>query len=314
MSAAFAIPGTLNLALLAGAIGAACLCLYLASHGDLIVMIAAAFAFSFINNMIFSLMHEAVHRIFHRRASINELAGRIAAIFFPTSFSLQRLFHLEHHRNNRSDVERFDYYQKGDNRVVKFVQWYCILTGLYWLAAPIFCIVYCLTAELIGWTRLFGEDSRFARQTSAGAFLESLRSASPAIVRLEVASCLIVHGALIVGLGLTWSGWLLCYACFAVNWSSLQYADHAFSPLDRNEGAWNLKVSPITRFMFLNYHYHLVHHRHPQMPWTKLPALAKDGDPSPSFWSVYWKMWAGPRPLPSNLGQHVPSASDQAAV
>ena len=21
-------------------------------------------------------------------------------------------------------------------------------------------------------------------------------------------------------------------------------------------------------------------------------------DPNPTFWSVYWRMWAGPRPLP----------------
>ena len=48
-------------------------CLYLASHtGSWAVMIAAAIAFSFVNNTIFSLMHEAVHGVLHRNATIND--------------------------------------------------------------------------------------------------------------------------------------------------------------------------------------------------------------------------------------------------
>ena len=32
---------------------------------------------------------------------------------------------------------------------------------------------------------------------------------------------------------------------------------------------------------------------------TELPRLVRPEDPSPSFWSIYLKMWAGPRPLPA---------------
>jgi fatty acid desaturase len=87
-----------------------------------------------------------------------------------------------------------------------------------------------------------------------------------------------------------------------VNWSSLQYTDHAFSSLDRQEGAWNLRVNPVVRLIFLNYHHHLVHHREPGIPWTELPRLVRPEDPSPSFWSIYLRMWAGPRPLPGKNG------------
>ena len=62
----------------------------------------------------------------------------------------------------------------------------------------------------------------------------------------------------------------VCYAAFAINWSSLQYTDHAFSKLDVRDGAWNLRVNPSTRLLFLNYHHHLAHHRHPQVPWIHL--------------------------------------------
>ncbi len=66
-------------------------------------------------------------------------------------------------------------------------------------------------------------------------------------------------------------GWLACYWAFALNWSSLQYTDHAWSPRDVHEGAWNLRFRPITQAIFLNYNLHLVHHRDPTIPWIDLP-------------------------------------------
>src|SRR5690242_12035934 len=95
----FAIPACLNFLILAAAALAAAVSLWLSSHADAIsVAIAAAIAFSFVNNTLFSLLHEAVHGIFHPNQRANDWAGRIAACFFPTSFSIQRAFHLTHHR------------------------------------------------------------------------------------------------------------------------------------------------------------------------------------------------------------------------
>ena len=298
-----AIPARLNIALLIGAGTATAGCLYVASHaGSLVVTLCAAVAFSFLNNTMFSLMHEAVHGVFHPNPTVNDAAGRVAAAFFPCAFSLQRAFHLAHHRNNRSACERFDFYAPDENRALKFAQWYCILTGLYWIASPVFCLIYGLTAGWVPWTRLLGTNTTFGRQTSAEPFLDSLRSVSPAAARIDAAISIAIQGTIIYILDISLAGWLLCYACFAVNWSSLQYTDHAFSTLDNKEGAWNLRVNPVARLIFLNYHHHLAHHREPGRPWTELPRLVRAGDPSPSFWSVYWRMWAGPRPLPVNAG------------
>ena len=298
-----AVPARLNMLLLVGAGAVTAGCLYLASNtGSLVVMIGAAIAFSFFNNTMFSLMHEAVHGVFHPNPAVNDAAGRIAAAFFPTAFSLQRTFHLAHHRNNRSDCERFDFYAPDENRWLKYAQWYCILSGLYWAASPLFCLIYAVTAGWVPWTRLLAADSTFGRQTSAEPFLDSLRSVAPATVRLDVLLSIAIQAAMIYLLDISVAGWLLCYACFAINWSSLQYTDHAFSTFDRHEGAWNLRVNPVVRLIFLNYHHHLAHHREPGRPWTELPHLVRPGDPSPSFWSIYLRMWAGPRPLPKATG------------
>jgi fatty acid desaturase len=99
-------------------------------------------------------------------------------------------------------------------------------------------------------------------------------------------------------LDLNWVGWLACYWAFGVNWSSLQYTDHAWSPRDVHEGAWNLRFWPITQAIFLNYNLHLVHHRQPDIPWVHLPRFVRAGDPRPSFWTIYGSLWWGARPAP----------------
>ncbi|MGB8814402.1 MAG: fatty acid desaturase [Paracoccaceae bacterium] len=294
------IPGRLNLAIMAAAIAGNALALWAASHSqNWAIIAAAALGFALLNNTLYALMHEAVHRHFHASPAINEAAAKLLAGFFPTAFALQRVFHLAHHANNRTEHERFDYYAPGDNRLIKFAQWYAILTGLYWIALPLFSVVYFFAADLIRWRHLFqGKGAWFAKQTSAQEFLEALDGAPIARVRLDIAIGVAVQLMLIWGLDLSLFGWAICYAAFAFAWSSLQYTDHAFSTLDPHEGAWNLAVSPLMRRIFLNYHYHLAHHRDPALPWTDLPAHVRPSDANPSFWSIYRQMWRGPRPLP----------------
>ena len=284
--------GLINIVILVSA-GSGCVaCLWVASQSfPLPLRIAAAIAFSFLANTVFSLMHEAVHGSFHPDRRRNELGGRIAAAFFPTAFSLQRAFHLSHHRNNRSEVERFDYYSKSDVHVLKVLQWYGVLTGIYWITSPLFCVIYALTADIIPWSRLCGDGNQFSNQTSARPFLESLAEVPISLVRLDVALSASVQILIILVFDVSLLGWCLCYGLFALNWSSLQYADHAFSRLDRQEGAWNLKVSRLIRLLFLNYHYHLGHHRNPSIGWARLPGTVRPHDPQLPYWRVLLCMW-----------------------
>jgi len=295
------IPDNINICILLGVITSLCTLLWVASHTDYwSVAIISAFVFSFVANTSYSLMHEAVHKHFHSNGFINAIAGRFSAACFPTAFSLQRVFHLAHHKNNRSDHERFDYYAPHENRFIKSLQWYCILTGLYWFISPLVCILYFFTAELFRWRTIFGKKGEwFAKQTSAEEFLEALDTVPIYRARLDILSSFLVQLITIWALGISIFGWVICYGMFAINWSSLQYTDHAFSELDKKDGAWNLKVNPLTRFIFLNYHYHQVHHRDPSIPWNQLPQHVRENDPNPSFWDIYLEMWKGPKPLPT---------------
>jgi fatty acid desaturase len=288
------IPGALNVTLTilaAGAVGSA---LWTASHAPLGWAVAAAIAFSFVNNTMFSLLHESVHLIAHENRSVNEALGRFAAAFFPTSLSLQRVFHLAHHARNRTAEEQFDYIRPFDRPLLKRAQWYSILTGLYWVFVPLGGLAYLLLPSAF----LRARSSETATQTGAASMFAQLDKAPQMTIRLELLFTIAVQAALVLALDLNLRGWLLCYAAFAVNWSSLQYTDHAFSKLDVRDGAWNLRVSPLTRILFLNYHHHLAHHQHPQVPWVHLGAYVDESAPRPTFWSIYVRMWRGPQPLP----------------
>ena len=293
------IPGALNIAVAATVLGANAVLLWAASHAtSWIGMLAAAAAFSYTNNTAYSLLHECVHRKFHRAPRVNEWFGRSLSASFPTGFTFHRLCHLGHHRRNRTEVERFDYYEPGDNRFLKFVQWYGILTGLYWLMPPLGCVLVLLIPRRALLRAVDARGSTAAERIGAEAMLEGVSGASGPRMRLEILFSAAVQSLAWLLLDLSLAGWAACYAAFAINWSALQYADHAWSELDVRDGAWNLRVNRVVQYIFLNYHHHRAHHQHPEVPWIHLGKFVDFTAPRPSFVSIYLSMWKGPRPLP----------------
>jgi membrane-associated phospholipid phosphatase/fatty acid desaturase len=289
----------LNWAILVTAIAADLVLLWYATHADsIIARVAAAMVFAFTNNTIFSLLHEAVHRSFDTNRVRNEVAGYIAALFFPTSLTMQRAFHMTHHHNNRGEEERFDFLAPGENVLLKTTQWFSILTGVYGLSAPAFGVIYFCVADLVPWHKLVQRGSQFANQTSAHAYLDAILQLPVARVRAEVAAYLLFHVSLGWVLNLSWAGWLLCYCAFAIVWSSQQYANHAYTVLDRDDGAWNIRVSRLTRFFFLNYHDHLAHHLDTARPWNRLPDGVTAQQPTVPLLDILYLMWKGPKLLP----------------
>jgi fatty acid desaturase len=244
------------------------------------------------------LLHEAVHGIFHPNLFINEWAGRFLAAFFPTGFTFQRLAHLGHHRRNRSDAELFDYYKPGESVFFKYVQWYGILTGVYWLIPPLASLAFLLTpTPLMKWLIENRQSLPLAHQTSADGMLSGYKNAPFLRIKAEVLLTILVQVAIFYFLNLNLLGWLACYAAFGLNWSSLQYTDHAFSELDTFKGAWNLRVPKIIQYIFLNYHHHRAHHINPTVSWLYLEKYLDDSY-RPTFFEIYLQMWRGPRPMP----------------
>src|SRR3954454_8539406 len=174
------IPGGLNVALAIVAAAAACALLGLVSHADsLLVRVVGAIAFSYVNNTLFALLHESVHGVFHRRDAVNDWFGRWLAAFFPTSFTLQRYFHLGHHRRNRSEAERFDYIAPGENATLKTIEWYGILTGFFWLCPPLSCVLFFIGA-------LGAAHAPWSRQTGFDGMVDGVERLPGLLIRLEI--------------------------------------------------------------------------------------------------------------------------------
>jgi fatty acid desaturase len=66
-----------------------------------------------LNNPYWSLIHEAIHDLFHPRRAINMYFGRLLAILFGAPFRILRMSHLLHHNLNRTPSEATELYERG---------------------------------------------------------------------------------------------------------------------------------------------------------------------------------------------------------
>lgn len=270
--------------------------LWSASHSTFLYMFLAAWAYALLHNTIFSLLHEAAHGVLSNNRFRNDFFGIVSAAAFPTSFTMQKIAHLGHHERNRTDKELYDYYLPSESKVMRNIWMYGgNLFGLYWFMIP-------LSNLLILVAPTYFTSERFihgpAKALGFESYLEEIAQYSITRIWFECLLALGYQVALYYLLDLSWQGWLLCHWFFALHWSALQYVDHAWSPRDVINGAWNLKVLPLSRLLALNYHYHLAHHRHPQVPWIYLPLYVNANEPQPTFWSIYSTLWGGVRPAP----------------
>ena len=290
------IPEKLNISTSLISICAIWFLLWSASHLSLGWALLAALAFAHLNNTIFSFMHEAVHGIFSEKKWLNDLAGSVCAALFPTSFHLQRVAHLGHHRRNRTDQEIYDYFLPGQSRLLRNFQLYAgNLFGLYWLCIPLGNLIYLLVPWLYR-SRWFIKN--VARHLGFEHFVAEIAQQGLMLIWLECLWALGYQAGVWYLLDLNWQGWLLCHGLFALHWSALQYVDHAWSQRDIRNGAWNLRVSPLARLLALNYQCHLAHHQHPQVSWIYLPQLVDKNEKQHSFWKIYFSLWGGVKPAP----------------
>jgi fatty acid desaturase len=247
-----------------------------------------AIAFSFLMLTNYALIHEATHGVLHENARANHLLGMLCSWFFPTSFTLLRVTHIVHHCCNRTDHEMFDCYYPGDNRFVKWVQWYGLLLGFWTWLIPIGTIVFTLAPGVM---RSFA----FKRARTTAIMFDDFGPREIRQVRAEVILGVLFWWAIFEILSLSWIVVLAAFACFAFNWSTRQYVTHAFTPRSVRDGALNLRVGPLMRWILLQGHWDLVHHQNPHAPWIYLQKLGRNSTPPVSYWRQYFRQWKGPR-------------------
>lgn len=243
--------------------------------------------FAFLVMPLYSLLHEAEHRVFHARRGVNEAFGVVLTAFFPGPFTFMRACHLGHHRRNRSEVERFDLYYPHESRARRRAWFYFTYLGGFWL------MVLAVMAVLLVWPRAV--RSRLVREPSAVAMLRGIPESFWTRIRAESAGVVLLHAGLVWGLGLSVGSYLLLHALAGVCWSVQQYVPHAHSPRHTRDGAHNLRAHPLYEKLLLHFNWHLAHHQHPRVPWLYLPRY---GDPTrerPGYLAACLRFWQGPQ-------------------
>jgi len=280
---------TITLAILA----CATFLLWYASHAGMAQILVAAFIFSHLMLINYALLHEGSHDNHNSDPALNRLLSTFNGALFPVSFTFYQLTHGFHHENNRSEHECFEYYNPDDpliRKLFRHLQWYSILIGTYWFFIPVFSLI----AAILPWLLKLWPIN--AIMTTNRMFDRFDRHAQKKI-GIETGFIIAFWVTLWLVLDLKLLPTLILYASFAVNWSTRQYIAHAFSPVDKETGALNLKLGPLMEKFLLNANWHLLHHQQPDIPWHLLPEYAQQ-PPDISYWRQYLRLWTGPRPLP----------------
>jgi len=221
-----------------------------------------------LNNPFWSLLHEAIHDMFHPSRGVNRLAGRTLAVFFGSPFLILRLSHLLHHKLNRSAVEATELYapEKMSRTHASLGYFAHILGGLYLLelASPLlFFLPKCILRRM--------ERKYFSGADLPGNLMRGLmRDEGIREMRLDGLAILSVLAASTASYGASWP-WLagvLVARAFLISFLDNVY--HYGTPVDDTFYARNLSLPPLFSIGLLHFNLHGIHHKNPSIPWAGL--------------------------------------------
>lgn len=292
----YPIPAKRNLAMAAALLAAAGAIFYFTALAGAWWQVGLlSLAFALIGNAIYSMVHEAQHGLLHPNRPVNDAAGVVLALLFPGPFHLLRQGHLGHHQRNRSDDEAFDFYFEGELPLLKFIQFYGIITGLLWIVLAMSNVL------VLVWPGAL-RGPYFKHDKPTAALMDSLNPRYWGLIRLEAAAAIVLHAAIVWSLGIAPLHYAAVYFGFGFTWSALQYVHHFGTERHVVRGTRNLRLLAPIDWLWLNHNWHLTHHRHPTVPWIHLPRLGKAEHPQRGFllWH-YLRMWRGPRRATDHL-------------
>jgi fatty acid desaturase len=290
--------GAMNVAIgLAQFIGWAAMITALCAPGNLALKLAVGIVFLLMMQGVFSLMHECMHGHGHPRPWLNRSLGILTGALFGTAYTLFRINHEGHHVRNRSRAETAEYIFPDESATRKILLYYFAILGGIWLGSFIAALVLPFVPY-----RYAGLLNRPARSMNGYSlsFAEFTHS-DWRWLRVEAAIGIALWTAGFALLDWDWRVVLTLYAAFAFTWSSLQWVYHMRTPLDRIEGAYDLRAPTVVRLLFLNFNYNLTHHRHPDLPWQAMHEIVDRRETQP-LWYRYLLVFKCPEPLPADPG------------
>jgi fatty acid desaturase len=229
---------------------------------------------AFLNNPYWSLIHEAIHDLFHPRRRVNRLFGRALSVMFGSPFQILRLSHLLHHKLNRTLLEATEVYERGKSPLfmAEFGYYFQILGGLY-LVEILSPLLFFLPRRWLEKLRL-----RFIKTDSVSGILMQNWSHVEATREIRLDGLLILVW-FSVSLFCYGSGWPLLIAVLAARGFLISFLDNVYhyrTPVNHIFYASNLWLPALTTKVLLNFNLHGIHHKNPAIPWIHLPAVFRE--------------------------------------
>lgn len=247
-----------------------------------------------LSNPYRSLLHEALHDLFHPNRSANTFFGRLLSILFGVSFQIVRTRHLVHHKLNRLPAEGVEIYDRAARTRFRAAPAYYfrIFGGLY-AEEVLSPLVLLLPGSLLA--RLQQRQDASDRAPAGikdsrlgGAQLREIRfDGTLAVLWLALAAaCYGRHWPLLAG-ALLARGFLVSF---------FDNAYHYGTPVGNIFYARNLALPGLAAKLVLHFNLHGVHHVNPAIPWSDLPAAfeAQGGRHEGSYFAAAARQLRGP--------------------
>ena len=228
--------------------------------------------------MHWGLIHESIHGKLLPQRQLNEWLGRALAIAFLMPYDAVRFGHLMHHRFTREPFDRPDVHNGMTSRMLARISYYAhLLGGLYLgeLALPL------LTFLPASWVCRLVEhklrsDEPIGRHVQRLFVAFAGNQERRSRIRLDWILSVTLHACAFYFYGAWWPVLAITMLLRGMWLSVADNLPHYDVMLDEQERARNFRVSAIWRPVLMNHHLHRLHHQHPMLPWTALPALARD--------------------------------------
>jgi fatty acid desaturase len=257
--------------------------------------VLALITFCLMMQGVFSLMHECFHGLGHPRPALNRAIGIAASTIFGTAYTLYRVNHEGHHLRNRSRAEVAEYIYPGESTARKTFLYYFAILGGIWLGSLVATLV--LPFIPYRYSRALNRPAESMNGYSLS--FDEFTAADWRWLRIEALIGVVTWVGVSLALGWRWQVLLVTYAAFAFSWSSLQWVYHMRTPLDRIEGAYDLRAPLLVRWLFLNFNYNLTHHREPYLPWQSVHAVVNPRETQP-LWYRYLLVFKAPERMPED--------------
>ncbi len=222
-----------------------------------------------LTNPFWSLIHEAIHDLFHSNKSVNGFIVRLLAVLFGSPFRILRLSHLLHHRLNRMPVEGTEYYDR-DTRTKRAAApgyFFQILLGLY-LVEVVSPLYFFLPRKV-----LEQFCKRFLPAQSVSSILMQNWLGAESLREIRCDGLLSVLW-LSLSFYLYGQFWLLLLASLLARGFLISFLDNVYhyeTPVRDVFYAKNLRLPAALAKLLLNFNLHGIHHINPAISWINLP-------------------------------------------